>query len=201
MFDRSGETVKTNIISVPNILSGFRLVAAPILLYLAWNGYPKLFLALLAISLLSDSIDGFLARRLRKETELGTKLDSYGDLATYLSVPLCAWWLWPDILKREAVFVFLVLGAYIIPILVGLLKFKRITSYHTWLAKITAVLMSVAVLMLFLWDIPWPFRCVAVLQVIEACEEIAITLSLSQRETNIPTYWHLIRRRQKDKAP
>lgn len=117
---------------IPNILSGFRLVAAPFLLCLAWMGYPNLFLILLSISLLSDSIDGFIARRLNVASDIGTGLDSWGDLATYLTVPLCAWWLWPELLKREAFFVFLVLGAYIVPITAGLVKFRRLPSYHTW---------------------------------------------------------------------
>src|SRR4030042_1895843 len=129
---------------IPNILSGFRLVAAPFLLCFAWMGYSNLFLTLLSISLLSDSIDGFIARRLNVASEKGTRLDSWGDLATYLTVPICAWWLWPEILKREAFFVFVAIGAYVVPILAGLAKFRRIPSYHTWGAKISAVLMSVA---------------------------------------------------------
>jgi CDP-diacylglycerol--glycerol-3-phosphate 3-phosphatidyltransferase len=178
-------------VNVPNLLSGFRLVAAPFLLYLAWTGHPKLFLALLAISLLSDSVDGFIARRLDDTSEFGTRLDSWGDLATYLTVPLCAWWLWPEILKREAFFVLLVVAAYVIPLMAGFAKFRRLPSYHTWGAKTGAVLMSVSVLVLFIADIAWPFRCAAIFQALVACEEVAITIRLSEPETNVPSYWHL----------
>ena len=94
---------------IPNMLSGFRLVAAPFLLCLAWMGHADLFLVVLSISLFSDSVDGFIARRLNVASDMGTRLDSWGDLATYLTVPLCAWWLWPEILKREAFFVFVAL--------------------------------------------------------------------------------------------
>ncbi|MBW2327077.1 MAG: CDP-alcohol phosphatidyltransferase family protein, partial [Deltaproteobacteria bacterium] len=84
----SDNQMTTKLVSIPNLLSGFRLFAAPFLLYLAWMGHPNLFLVLLALSLLSDSIDGFVARRLNEVSELGTKLDSWGDLAIYLTVPL-----------------------------------------------------------------------------------------------------------------
>ena len=178
-------------LNIPNLLSGFRLIAAPFLLYLAWTGCPTLFLVLLSISLLSDCIDGFIARTLEDTSEFGTKLDSWGDLATYLTVPLCAWWLWPEILKREAFFVLLVVAAYVVPLVAGFLKFRRLPSYHTRGAKTGAVLMSVSVLILFVADIPWPFRCAAIFQSLVACEEIAITLRLSEPQTNVPSYWHL----------
>jgi CDP-diacylglycerol--glycerol-3-phosphate 3-phosphatidyltransferase len=185
-------------VSIPNLLSGFRLIAAPFLLYLAWIGRPKLFLTLLAVSLLSDSIDGFIARRLNETSELGTKLDSWGDLAIYLTVPLCAWWLWPEILKREAFFVLLVIGAYIFPLIAGFVRFRRLPSYHTWAAKVAAVLMSTTVFMLFICDIPRPFHCAAILQALVACEEIAITLLLSQWHGNVPSFWHATKLVRKD---
>ncbi len=191
--NRNDNRITTKLVSIPNLLSGFRLFAVPFLLYLAWMEHPNLFLVLLALSLLSDSIDGFIARRLNEASELGTKLDSWGDLAIYLTVPLCAWWLWPEVLKRETFFVLLVIGAYIIPLMAGFVKFQRLPSYHTWAAKTSAVLMSVAVFTLFIFDISWPFRCASIVQALVACEEVAITLRLSKLESNIRSFWHLIK--------
>ena len=199
LFGASARNQMTNkLVSIPNLLSGFRLITAPFLLYLAWTGHPNLFLALLAVSLLSDSIDGFVARRLNQASELGTKLDSWGDLATYLTVPLCAWWLWPEILKREAFFVWLVIGAYMVPLMVGFVKFQRLPSYHTWAAKTAAVLMSFAVFILFVVDIAWPFKCAAIVQALVAYEEVAITLRLSKLESNVRSFWHLTKQSKED---
>ena len=100
----SNQNLKSGGKIIPNLLSGFRLLAAPIMLYLAWTGKPLSFLIMLAISLSTDAIDGFLARRLNWQSELGARLDSWGDFTTYITVPLGAWWLWPDILRREAFF-------------------------------------------------------------------------------------------------
>ncbi len=160
------------------------------MLFLAWMGQPGGFLILLAITLSTDALDGYLARRLSWQSELGAKLDSWGDLTTYLAVAIGAWWLWPEILRREAIFVGLAIGSYLVPIAIGLAKFRRLTSYHTWAAKLSAVIMSISVLLLFLTDIAWPFRCAAVFQVLEAVEEIAITLVMPKWESNIPTLWH-----------
>lgn len=76
--------------NLPNILSAFRIAAAPFLLYVAFIGHKSIFLFILGLSLLSDAVDGFIARRLGVSSKIGTKLDSWGDLATYLTVPLCA---------------------------------------------------------------------------------------------------------------
>jgi CDP-diacylglycerol--glycerol-3-phosphate 3-phosphatidyltransferase len=182
--------VKATKSQIPNILSGFRLVAAPFLLWFAWMGYPNLFLILLSVSLLSDSIDGFIARKLNAASELGTRLDSWGDLATYMTVPLSAWWLWPETLKREAFFVCVAIGAYGVPIVAGVAKFRRLPSYHTWAAKISAVLMSVAALVLFITEIAWPFRIAALVQALEAFEEVLITMELPAWKGNVHSLWH-----------
>ena len=124
---------------IPNILSALRIVIAPFLLFLAWFGHKNPFIILLIISLLSDAVDGFIARKFKVTSQTGAKLDSLGDMATYLVVPICAWWLWPEILKREAPYILTAVCAYIFPLLAGLLKFHKIPSYHTYGAKIAAV--------------------------------------------------------------
>ncbi len=186
---------------IPNLLSGFRLVAAPFMLYLSWIGLRKTFLALLVLSLLSDAIDGFIARRLYVSSDIGAKLDSWGDLATYLTVPICIWWLWPEIVKREAPFVIIILGAYIVPLIAGFAKFRKLPSYHTWGAKIAAVLMGIAVFALLMIDISLPFRCAALVQALVACEEVAITLQLKELKSNVKSIWHvkqIISKNQRD---
>jgi len=180
--------------NIPNMLSGFRLVAAPVLLYSAWTKQPSVFLVLLALSLLSDFLDGWIARHFDCESEFGVKLDSWGDLATYMTVPLCAWWLWPDLILRESSFVLLTLGAYTLPLLAGLLKFGRLPSYHTWSAKGGAVVMGVSAMVLFIAQTPLPFRIAAILQALIALEEIAITIKLPQWQSNVPSLWHVISR-------
>lgn len=185
------------LLTIPNQLSLFRLVAAPFLLYLAWIGEAELFLVLLAISLVSDALDGFLARRWHQESELGTKLDSWGDLANYLLVPLCAWWLWPEIIRQEFMIFWLVVANFSVPLVIGVIKFRRIPSYHTWMTKFAAVVMVPAIYLLFLEITPWPFRIAAMIQLIMAIEELSITFYLKELESNVKSIWHLINRHKK----
>lgn len=48
---------------LPNLISGCRLVASPVLLCLGWYGYSTFFLVVTAAAFTSDILDGALARR------------------------------------------------------------------------------------------------------------------------------------------
>ena len=177
--------------SVPNILSTSRIGIAFVLLYLAWFGHKNLFIIFLVISLLSDALDGYLARKLNAATATGAKLDSIGDLATYVALPVCAWWLWPEIITREAAYVVIAVSAYFLPFIAGVIKFNQIPSYHTYGAKAAAIIMSIALLFLFMTDFNTLFRFAVIFQAIAAIEEIAITFQLAEPRSDVKSIWHL----------
>lgn len=177
---------------VPNALSLFRLAMVPVLGLLAWQGLTTLFLVSLFCALGSDVLDGWLARKSGVTSETGAKLDSWGDLAIYLTLPLFAWWLWPDLLRAEFRYLACAVFAYTLPIAVGFFRFGRLTSYHTWAAKGTAVLMGVALFALFSAGVSWPFHLAVLLLTAEAAEEIAITCVIPAWKTDVPTLWHAL---------
>jgi CDP-diacylglycerol--glycerol-3-phosphate 3-phosphatidyltransferase len=188
------------LVTIPNLLSGLRLLTVPVLLVLALQGYADAFLFLLVFALLTDVADGYLARRLRQESEFGARLDSWGDFSIYLSTPLCAWWLWPEIVIRESSYVITVLVGFILPILIGFAKYHRLTSYHTWGAKLSAVLMGVGTILLFAGGPSWLFRFSTVVLVFTQIEEIAITVVSPVWRSNVPTFRHALRRNREDRA-
>ena len=163
------------------------------LLLLAWERRPGAFLVCLCVSLTSDLVDGFVARRLHQRSELGAKLDSWGDLATYTVFGIGAWWLWPQVIRAEAAFVAVVVASYTLPSLLALVRFGRFTSYHTWGAKLSAVLMGPGLLLLFGWQLPWVFRVATVVLLVAEIEEIAITLVLRQWRADVPSLAHALR--------
>lgn len=181
---------KVKFFTIPNVLSMARLAVVLPQVYFASVGNKTAFLALLIFALFTDSIDGTIARRLKQDSILGAKLDSLGDLATYLTIPVCGWLLWRDVMMAEKFFVVAAILSYVLPVLVGLVRFRRVTSYHTWGAKLSAVLMGAAVLMLFMDMSPWPFRLFTPIAALAGIEEIAITLTLRDWHANIPTIWH-----------
>ena len=176
--------------NIPNILSLFRIIAAPFLLLSGWYDLPILFFILLGMMLLSDLLDGMIARKLEHTTERGSRLDSYGDILTYMSTPLAVWWLWPDIVKEELYYIIAAIVIYILPAIFSLLKFGKLASYHTWITKITAVLMSAGVVMLLGFDNNFLFHIAVYFLVIAMIENIAITFIIPKPKSDIYSIWH-----------
>ena len=181
-------------LTLPNLLTGFRFVAAPGLLWLAWQGHGIAFMVLLALAFLSDLLDGLAARLTGQVSQFGATMDSWADVITYLTIALGCWWLWPDVVQRELVFAGLMVASCLLPAFVGFGKFGRFTSYHTWGVKIAAASMGLSLYVLFLGGPAWPFRLAAVICILAAIEEIALTWLLSEPESNVRSIWDVLKR-------
>ena len=181
-------------LTLPNLLTGFRFVAAPGLLWLAWQGHGIAFMVLLALAFLSDLLDGLAARLTGQVSQFGATMDSWADVITYLTIALGCWWLWPDVVQRELVFAGLMVASCLLPAFAGFGKFGRFTSYHTWGVKIAAASMGLSLYVLFLGGPAWPFRVAAVICILAAIEEIALTWLLSEPESNVRSIWDVLKR-------
>ena len=182
--------------ALPNVLSSIRLLFVPLLLVLAWGGFANTFFTCLIVTLLTDTLDGFLARKFNATSDLGAKLDSTADFATYLALPFCAWWLRPEVIRAEAIWLGLALFFYIAAAAAGFVKYRKIPSYHTWLSKFLSVVAAVVGLVFFGGGPGWPLRVLAPLVVVSSLEEIAITVLLPAWRANVPSLWHALRLRK-----
>ena len=181
---------------VPNLLSAFRVACVPLLLALAWNGAAALFLALFALGLVSDVLDGALARRFGVESDFGARLDQWGDFALWICFPIGAWWLWPDIVLREAGYVVLAIVCVLLPTAIAYVKYRTVPGYHTWSVKLGAILMGIAVPLLLIFDLAWPFRVAALFQLVCAVDELGITFLLAECRHDVPSVFHAARLRR-----
>jgi CDP-diacylglycerol--glycerol-3-phosphate 3-phosphatidyltransferase len=184
--------------TLANGITSFRILAAPFLLYLTWSGAKTWFLILLIFSLSTDAVDGYVARKFNQVTELGTRLDSWADFGLFVITPLCVWWLWPELARQEGIFILMFLISFFLPILIGFIKFRRLTSYHTWLAKASGILLGSGVTILLIWDHTLIFRLGIGLFLLSALEEIAITLILPAWQSNVPTLRQALKNRDKN---
>ena len=185
------ERTGSNLYSIPNILSLLRLALVPVLVGLASAQRGDIFLVVLAVSLLSDVLDGYLARKLGLVSELGAKLDSWGDILTYAAMILGLHLIWPDIFDKQAEFLFAAMMSFILPTLLAFRKFGAYPSYHTWGAKLAAVLMAPAYYVLILADADSFFRVVILFHVLVAAEEMAITFILNRPRSNVGSVFYL----------
>ena len=93
---------------VPNLLTLFRLVFLPLPVMMIAQGHDNIALALLALAILTDVLDGTLARKLNQISELGKILDPLADklgiaalviaLVIYKGFP---WWAAALIIVRD----------------------------------------------------------------------------------------------------
>lgn len=181
--------------NLPNLLSAFRILCAPALLALAWNGATVIFLVLFGLALTSDVLDGVLARRLGLESDLGARLDQWADFALWISFPFGAWWLWPDIVGREAPYIALAFACLLLPTAIAYAKYREVPGYHTHTAKLSAVLMGIAVPLLLVFDVPGPFRIAALFMLVSAVDELGITILSPKCLHDVPSVLHVARLR------
>src|SRR6266446_6924185 len=162
--------------TIANRLSMLRIALAPVLLLLASRGSARAFTACLAVALATDIADGKIARRLGQTSLLGARLDSWGDLLLFLSLPVCGVLLRPEFVRVAA----------------GLCRFGRLTSYHTRGAKAAAYMLGVSSLIAFGGGPGWPFRVATVAFVCVEAEEIAITIVLPRWHANVRSLAHAL---------
>lgn len=100
---------KKEIFTIPNVLSMFRLALIPIYIdiYLNAQGPHHYYLAaaILAVSCLTDLIDGKIARHFNMITTLGKVLDPVADKATQFTLILCLAVRYPILWYLTALFV------------------------------------------------------------------------------------------------
>jgi phosphatidylglycerophosphate synthase len=183
---------------LPNLLSLLRIVVlAPVMVALAWaTGSRPWFLALFGAALVTDALDGFLARRLGAESDLGRRLDSWGDYVMTAAVVTAIWRLWPEVMQKEwPWFVTTLIGCFAI-VAYGLVRWRRVLGFHTWLAKAMAMVLPAGVVVLLAGWSAVPFHAAVILQVLCGVEEMVIAFLLPGFSGHIPSCWHALQRRR-----
>ena len=176
---------KQDMFKAPNLVSSIRILIAPLLFVFAFQGMEYWFLGALLFSGFTDVVDGFLARKFNMITPLGAHLDSWGDFTIYSTMAACAWILWPEITRRELLYYALILFSFLLPALVGLVKFGKLTGYHTWTVKVAVLATFVGYVALYAELASWPFMLASILCVIAGTEEILITFILPEERTDV----------------
>src|SRR6266542_2058780 len=136
----------------------------PAVLTSAISGSQTWFLVLLGLSLATDALDGFLARRLNAFSDFGRKLDSAADYLTMIVGLAGIALLWPDIVRRELPWIIGALAAFFAVIVYGFIRLGRPPCYHTWASKAGAVGCALAMIPLLTDVSAVPFHATVLLQ-------------------------------------
>lgn len=148
---------KKEIFTIPNILSMFRLLLIPLYVSLYLNAKQEadyyLAAAILAVSCLTDLIDGQIARRFNMISTVGKVLDPFADKITQFTLVVCLSIKYPVLW----VLVVLIFVKEIFQLVAGILRFKkgRMLKGAQFTGKIcTTVLFISLIILVMMPDIP-----------------------------------------------
>ncbi|MBL7724524.1 MAG: CDP-alcohol phosphatidyltransferase family protein [Chitinophagaceae bacterium] len=183
---------------VINGITLYRIVTAPLLLVLLFLKQYDLFKWLLAVSFFTDLIDGFLARKYKVTSVLGTKLDSIGDDLTVAVAVTGLFVMYPGFIQQQKWMFISLLILFFTQTIFAFFRYGKMTNFHTWLAKTAALLQGIFLLLTFFTGKPiLPFFYIAIIiTMLELIEEIVLVYLLPEWEANIKgIYWVFKRRR------
>ena len=189
-----------NIINVPNFISLYRLLAFPVIFFMALTGREQWFVILLCISLVSDVLDGNIARLFKLQTHFGAALDNLADIFTYAMAILGLFiFKWTDI-KPHSWILFLFLGIFILSYIVSFARFGKIPGLHLYSAVSAGYAQSIFFFVLFVWGFyPWMLYVVATWGIIAYTEKIFILFKLDDIKIGVKGLYWLIKK-EKEQA-
>ena len=190
---------KEKIINIPNFLSFYRIVLFPFVLWLSLNGEEKYFAIFLCINLITDILDGFIARTFNLKTEFGARLDSIADVGTYILAFVgilkfkleqfndTIWMLW------------LLLILFILSNMLSIIKFRKFPSLHLYSMKVGGYAQGIFFFVLFAWQFNQSLYVVAmILGYISFSEEIVVLLLLKNMKSNAKGLFWVLKKYKMD---
>ena len=182
-----------NILNVPNFISLYRLLVFPVILFFALSGQEKWFVILLCISLISDVLDGNIARYFKLQTNFGAALDNLADICTYAMALLGLFlFKWTDI-EAHAWILYLFLFVFVLSYLVSFYRFGKIPGLHLYSAVSAGYIQSIFFFVLFVFGFyPWMYYLAVGWGVIAYIEKIFVLLWLDDIRIGVKgLYWLL----------
>jgi cardiolipin synthase len=180
---------------LPNAISSARLLATPVVLFAAVAKHEDLFKWLLLACMLSDILDGLIARIFQLRSPLGARLDSIADMIVFVIALFGLYVFQAEVLARHWLPLGLIVALYVLETAGALWRYGRISSFHTILVRIAAYAQGIFVMSLFLWGyVSWMLYAMTAITVLAYGEEIILLFLLPEWTADVRgVYWVLTR--------
>ncbi|WP_370479415.1 CDP-alcohol phosphatidyltransferase family protein [Tamlana flava] len=180
----------------------YRIAAAPVLLILLWFDFRLVFSWFLLISYLTDAVDGYLARKLKITSPRGSQLDSFGDQITLIVGLLGLFYFETDFIKANLTLIIIAFIPYIVQMLIAYFKYGKATAFHTYLAKLSAVLQSLFILWSLFFNPEYILFYIMIgIGILETIEEISLIFMYDNWASDVKgIYWALRDKRRLKKG-
>lgn len=182
-----------NILNVPNTLSLLRLMSFPAILALGIMGQEWWFAFLLCISLITDILDGSIARLFKLQTRFGAALDNAADLSMYILALFGIFTFKWDEIAPHAWILYVFLALFSVSYIIGFYRFKTAPGLHLYGAVVAGYLQGVFFFVLFaLGFIAWLYYLAVVWGAIAYFEKIIVLIRLDRIRSGVKgLYWLL----------
>ncbi|WP_339885577.1 CDP-alcohol phosphatidyltransferase family protein [Polaribacter vadi] len=179
--------------NIADWFSFYRIFAAPFLLLLIWFDVQLLFTWFLLISYLTDAIDGYLARKLKITSARGSQLDSIGDQITLVIGLIGLLYFETNFIQKNLVLISVVFTPYLLQMIIAYIKYGKATAFHTYFAKLSAILQSVFILWALFFSPEYSlFYIMIVVGLLETFEEITLIFMYDNWASDVKgIYWAL----------
>lgn len=179
---------------LPWSLVVFRFALGPVLVLAAARGVNgSLLAAALGAGILSDILDGVIARRIGAATAGLRRMDSLVDTVFVLCALAAAWVAHHAVLTPHLPLLALMLAMNFISYIPALIKFRRAPAYHAYSAKASGLALFAAGAWLFATGrAGWWLNAAVLFTILSHLDRIAITLLLSEWRTDIAGIWVLL---------
>lgn len=183
-----------NILNLPNAISFYRLIMFPVILILALRGFEQLFVILLCINLVSDILDGFIARAFNITTKFGAALDNLADIGTYILALYGIFrFRWVEI-EPYAWLLYIFLAIFILSYIVAFYRFGKIPGLHLYSAVSAGYLQGAFFFVLFAWDFHLWFYYIAIgWGILAYIEKILVLIRLDDIRSGVKGLYWMIR--------
>jgi CDP-diacylglycerol--glycerol-3-phosphate 3-phosphatidyltransferase len=188
-----------SVLNVPNLISLYRLLIFPVILYFALTGREQWYVILLCISLISDVLDGNIARIFKLQTNFGAALDNLADIFTYAMALLGLFlFKWSEI-EPHAWILYLFLSVFLLSYLVSFYRFGKIPGLHLYSAVSAGYVQSVFFFVLFVFGFyPWMYYLTVGWGAIAYIEKIFILFKLDDIKIGVKgLYWLMKKDRER----
>lgn len=177
---------------IVNAITVYRMLAAFLLLYLIMDANFDWFRWLLLVSFFTDAIDGFLARKYGVVSVVGSRMDSIADDLTVLMAIIGMVVFETGFLRDQLPLILVLTALYLLQLIMAFVRWGKLSSFHTYLAKLAALLQGIFLLLLFFLP-EWPvtlFHVAAFVTILDLVEEILLVLLISRWQTDVKgLYW------------
>jgi phosphatidylglycerophosphate synthase len=182
---------------LPNAITSLRIAAIPALVWLAVARRHGPFAAILVASLVGDIVDGLLARLLRATSSLGAALDSIADTLLFFVAAFGALVFYPEVLRAHPAVFALVPALWAAENAAALLRYGRLSSFHTYASRVAAYALGLFIGVLFLFGFSAALMTVAVASLVLAtAEEFVLLWLLPTWTPDVRGAWWVLRRRR-----